>query len=110
MAYEFTQDSYRQFSEAIIQANGDQATLTTILSDMQDTFTKSIADLAATTKLNEDIGKENDRLKQANMDLFLRIGTPQEPNAPKGEPEKPMSTKDYMASYFEKLDNAKGGK
>lgn len=104
MPYEFTQDAYRQFSEAILGANGDQATLTTILSDMQDTFNRGIADLAATTETNGNVTKENERLKQANMDLFLRLGTPQEPNKPQPEPEKPMSTKEYMEHYFEKLD------
>lgn len=104
MPYEFTQDAYREFSEAIIGANGDQATLTTILSDMQDTFNKGIADLTATTENNTNISKENERLKQANMDLFLRLGTPQEENKPAPEPAKPMSTKEYMDAYFAKLE------
>lgn len=107
MAYEFTQDSYRQFSEAIIEAKGDQATLTTILSDMQDTFNKGIADLTATNETNSNITKENERLKQANMDLFLRLGTPQEENKPQPQETKPVSTKEYMENYFQKLDNSK---
>ena len=40
--YEFTQDSFRQFSEDIIAAGGDQATLTTILSQMQDVIVDNI--------------------------------------------------------------------
>lgn len=107
MAYEFTQDSFRQFSEDVIGAKGDQATLTTLLSDMQDTFTKGIADLAATNETNGTVTKENERLKQANMDLFLRLGTPQEPNKPASEPEKPVSTSDYMEKYFERLEKSK---
>ena len=105
MPYDFTQDAYREFSEAILGANGDQATLTTILSDMQDTFNKGIADLTATNETNTNVTKENERLKQANMDLFLRLGTPQEPNKPSEEPSKPMSTKEYMEHYFERLDS-----
>lgn len=104
MTYELTQDSFRRFSEDILAANGDQATLTTLLSDMQDTVYKGIADLAATNEANSNITKENERLKTANMDLFLRLGTPQEVNAPAAEPQKPMSTKEYMEQYFAKLD------
>lgn len=107
MAFEFTHDSYRDFSEKIISAGGDQATVTSILSDMQDTFYKGIADLQATMEHSETISKENERLKNANMDLFLKLGTPQQPNQPTQEPEKPMSTADYMEQYFNKIENSK---
>ena len=107
MAFEFTQDSYRDFSEKIINAGGDQATVTSILSDMQDTFYQGIADLKATTEQSETISKENERLKSANMDLFLKLGTPQQPSATNVEPEKPMSTKEYMDSYFKRVEASK---
>ena len=104
MAYEMTQEAYRKFSEDILSAGGDQATLTTLLSDMQDTFYKGIADLNATAESNSNITKENERLKQANMDLFLRLGTPQETQSQAEEPPKPISTKEYMENYLAKLD------
>lgn len=107
MPYEFTQDSYREFSEAILGANGDQATLTVLLSDMQDTFNQGIADLTATRETNDSVSKENERLKQSNMDLFLRLGTPESPNQQQQEPEKPLSTAEYMEQYFKRVESKK---
>lgn len=109
MAYEFTQDSYREFSQAIIDAKGDQATITSVLADMQDTFNDNIGLLATTRKDNEGLTAENKRLKDANMDLFLRIGAQKEEiNNQTGGREEPkeQSVDEYMQSYFEKL----GGK
>jgi len=49
---------------------------------MQDTFTDSIAALT-TAKANEEaMTKERDRLKEANMDLFLRVGSYQQEKPP----------------------------
>ena len=73
MAYEFTQDSFRQFSEEVISAGGDQATLTTLLSQMQDVIIDNIGKMEQLTQNNENVTKENGRLKSANMDLFLRM-------------------------------------
>lgn len=109
MAYEFTIDSFRTFSDDIIAANGDQATITSRLADMQDAFTDSIARLTKAEHDAEEIGKENERLRQANLDLFLRVGekakTPQMENDPKEDHQQ--STAEYMQSYFDKLEDKK---
>lgn len=104
MPYDFTQDGFRQFSEAVIAAGGDQATLTTILADMQTTYEANIGNLANASKTIEDTSKENERLRKANMDLFLRIGAdPKEKPAQTQEPETPpMDCAQYMEKYFEK--------
>lgn len=108
MAYDFTQEGFRKFSEDLIAAKGDQATVTSLLADMQDTFNDNIGALANTNKTNEDLTAENKRLKDANMELFLRIGTQREEiNSQRHEEEKPMSTKDYMSKYFESLEAKK---
>lgn len=110
MAYEFTQDAYREFSQAIIDAKGDQATITSVLADMQDTFNDNIGLLATTRKDNEGLTAENKRLKDANMDLFLRIGAQKEEinnqTGGREEPPKEQNVDEYMQRYFEKL----GGK
>ena len=105
MAYEFTQDGYRAFSQAIIDANGDQATITSILADMQDTYNDTIGVVTKLAEDNKTITAENERLRNANMDLFLRIGTAKEDiqnNSP--APEKSISTAEYMENYFKKLE------
>ena len=104
MPYEFTQDGFKQFSEAVIGAGGDQATLTTLLADMQGTYETSIGSLAKALKDVETTKEENDRLRKANMDLFLRIGAHPEDKPPQtAQPEGgKMNCAEYMAQYFEK--------
>lgn len=105
--YEFTQDSFRQFSEDIIAAGGDQATLTTILSQMQGVIVDNIGVLQKTQQTADSVEKENERLKSANMDLFLRIGTQAEAierNKPENVPADPVGVDDYLKNLF-KEDN-----
>lgn len=113
MPYEFTQDGYREFSQAIIDAKGDQATITSILADMQDTVTDNIGKLMKLTQDTEAVTAENERLRNANMELFLRIGSQgTEPGGgdktkPGGDEEKPVSTAEYMEQYFNKMEEKK---
>ena len=106
MPYDFTSDGYEQFSQAIIGAGGDQATLTSILSDMQTTFTDNIAQGINNTKELDTVKAENERLRKANMDLFLRVGEQQrektgEQKPPKQEDSEQPSTQSLMDKYFE---------
>lgn len=108
MPYAFTPDDYSKFQTAVLEAGGDQATLTSILSDFQDTFTSSFAQV---NTVNADIARitaENQRLKQTNMELFQRVGTPLRAVEPKEEEEPPESkyknVDEYMQSLFSSLD------
>lgn len=106
MPYAFTAEGFNKFSEDIIKAEGDQATVTTLLADMGGTITEAIAkDIANTSKV-ETVSAENERLKKANMDLFLRIGTPAEPEKKilEDQQQNIPATSRYMKSYFESLD------
>lgn len=105
MPYDFTSDDFKKFSEDIIQADGDQATITTILADMQTTVFDAIGDSLNKAKELQKIQDENARLLKANMDLFLRTGT-QKPEEKDKEVEdkKDLTTSDYMESYFNKID------
>lgn len=109
MPFELTPEGYQDFSTKILEAEGDQATLTSLLADMQTTFTDAIAKDASNTEKVTTVEAENERLRKANMDLFLRVGSQMNKGGESGqqqEPEKKVqSTKDYMNSYFEKLDN-----
>lgn len=104
MPYAFTAEDFNKFSEDILKAEGDQATLTTLLADMNGTITDAIAKDVATTEKMSTITSENERLKKANMDLFLRIGSNVEPTKPEPETKETVSTADYMKNYFNSLD------
>lgn len=113
MPYAFTQEDFRKFQDDVIKAGGDQATLTSLLSDMQTTFTESMALVETTKNENEAITAENGRLKDSNMKLFLQVGE-QAKAMQTGKPESPLggeepeskfqSADEYMQAYFEKLD------
>lgn len=107
MPYEFTPEGYNQFSQDILKAEGDQAIITTLLADMQGTVTDAIARDIAGTKTVEDVTAQNARLKEANMNLFLRLGEKakgEETSQKDDDPPPPVSTRDYMNAYFDKLD------
>lgn len=77
MPYEFNEENWRKFSEDILAAGGDQATLTSVLADMGDTFITGVNTAEQTRSENESVRQENARLKDANMNLFLRVGEQQ---------------------------------
>lgn len=106
MPYEFTAEDFNKFSEDILKAGGDQATLTTLLADMNGTVTDAIAKGLASTERVETVTAENERLKKANMDLFLRVGSQAttQNETKEQEPEKPIDTAAYMRNYFNALD------
>lgn len=111
MPYEFTQEAFQQFSQDVIAANGDQATLTSLLADMQGTFTDNIGIAAKQTKDLETLNAEADRLRKANMDLFLRVGAQAEEN--KGKPSddgqgaggNSLTVEEYMHKIFDKQED-----
>lgn len=112
MPYAFTVEDFNKFSQDIIQAGGDQASLTSLLADMGGTFTEAVAKDIATGETLTTVKAENERLKTANMDLFLRVGSKVAEEAgvlPKSkEPEKPKQRiADFMNCYFEKLEKEK---
>lgn len=107
MPYAFNQESYRQFQEDILAAGGDQATLTSVLADMQNTMVESMALVETTRAENETILNENTRLKDANMKLFLQVGeTAKSLTSKASQPiedednPKYSSIDDYMTAYF----------
>lgn len=106
MPYAFTPEDFNKFSQAVLAAEGDQATLTTLLADMNGTVNEAIARDEAATKKVEAVEAENDRLRKANMSLYVRsIGTSVDTKKdPEPEEEKPTGTKAYMNDYFARLD------
>lgn len=110
MPYEFTPESFNKFSEDIIKAGGDQATVTSLLADMQATFTAGVAKDIANAESLKTVTAENERLRNANMDLFLRVGSQavssikkESVEEPEGD-EKPLTTSGYMNDYFARLE------
>lgn len=103
MAFDFTLEGYRDFSEKIIAANGDQATITSVLAEMQDTVIDKIGLLAKQEQDLDGFTAENQRLKAANAELFFRIGTnaQQAADPPLPEDKPPLTVADFLESIKE---------
>lgn len=105
MPFSFTQEDFRDFSDKVLQAEGDQATLTSLLADMQGTY---VDQLALHTKQEDEmkqIKEENERLKATNMELFLRVGqsVQEKQSQSSTEPdEDEMDVEKYMENYYKK--------
>lgn len=104
MPYAFTPEDYSKFQSELLEAGGDQATVTSILTDFQDTFTESYSEVLTSRAEMERIKAENNRLKQTNMELFQRhVGTPvQQIKEPEPEPpeSKYKNVDEYLTDYF----------
>lgn len=113
MPYSFSQEDYLKFQDDILKANGDQATITTLLADMQTTITDSLALVESTKSDNQVLSDENTRLKESNLSLLRRVGE----NAlmAQGSPQsiiqddepKYKDVGDYMSAYFKSLNGVK---
>ena len=74
MPYDFTPDGFSKFTEAVIGAEGDQATVSTLQADMQGTFIESVASQQSLQNDMQNLRSENNRLLEANSKLFLKVG------------------------------------
>lgn len=108
MPYAFTQEDYLKFQDDILGANGDQATLSTVLADMQSTITDSLAMVESTKSANTELSAENTRLKESNITLLRRVGENalaiQSPRQELYDDDEPKyhDADEYMQAYFNK--------
>lgn len=106
MPFEFNEDAWNDFTQQILNAQGDQATLTSVLTDMGDTFTTAINTTRQTQENANKVQEENTRLKEANMNLFLRIGEQQTGRElDKQDPvEKGHNVDNFLTNFFTKKE------
>lgn len=102
MPYQFTVEDFNKFTQDIVDSKGDQAVMSTLLADMQATMMEAVG---ANLKLSADydtIKAENDRLKNANMDLMYRLGQKAvDETAKKEEGDKPLERGKNIDAYLE---------
>lgn len=58
--------------------NADQGALTNILAELSAGFSEEVAAKAAAQKNVESLTAKNEKLKEDNMNLFLRVTVPEE--------------------------------
>lgn len=72
MAFDMTQ--WQEHATKIVAAQADQAALTALVVQAGENYGELFATQTETAKQNETLKAENEALRRANMDLFLRIG------------------------------------
>lgn len=100
MPYEFNPESFTRFTQDILAANGDQATITNHIGEMADTMTDAFA---AIQKAQEDISTitaERDRLRDTNSRLILRVGSFDKQPAQQEQEKEKKSTLDLLDKYI----------
>lgn len=105
MQYEFTPESFAQFRDDIMAANGDQATLSLAIADMQDVFINGMGSVKSSTEAAQAAEAECARLRSVNSQLLLKVGEniPQaQQAAPEEEKPKFDSVESYMHNWLEK--------
>lgn len=102
MGYEFTVEDYNKFTQDLVESGGDQAVMSTLLADMQATFLEAVASNSRLAQDNEAVRAENERLKNANMDLMYRLG---QKAIEENQSEKPESVErgKNVDAYLDKI-------
>lgn len=70
-------DNYDQWCERIkpaIDNSGDSATVVSVLTDAREQYRELYSENVAKSDEIKKLTEENDRLKETNKELFLRIG------------------------------------
>lgn len=88
----------------IIAKHDDQGAISTICSELTDDYEGLTTQQTAALASAEQLKKDNESLRQANMSLFLKIGQEQPPATEKQN--EPETLPDYE-SYFDAKGNFK---
>lgn len=66
-------EQWNNLTQDIIKKASDQAELTTLMSQATSEFGELFAAHATAVKSEEDLKAQNDKLREANMNLFLQL-------------------------------------
>lgn len=95
-----TIDEYTSLTRELASGDADEARTSQILVSLTDAFTESASNLENAQNEITKLTDSNASLKQANYELFLRIGSkPSEPSVPEESTSK--SPEDYTAEIGE---------
>lgn len=99
-----TGDEHTALIQKIRQSLSDEGQVSTLLAQLSEDYTNVLADSAEKTTKAEQLTKDNESLRSANMQLFLKVG-----NNPGPEKKDPEDKPEDKKLSFENLFNEKGG-
>lgn len=92
-------EEFKVITDELLQNHTDQAKVSTLLSTLVDDYNKESAEKSTAIKTSETLTIDNEKLRQANMSLFLKVG--------ETKPEEKKPTEDTTPK-FEDLFDEKG--
>ena len=98
-----TQQEHNDLTRQILAAGNDQATLTSLLTRLSDDYNDQLGQIAQLNESNTNNTAEVERLRNANMELFLKI--PSQNTPPIGAAGTPAADE---PPSFDSLFNEKG--
>lgn len=67
-------EEFKSITDELLQNHTDQAKVSTLLSTLVDDYIKESAEKIAVLKTSETLTSDNEKLRNANMQLFLKVG------------------------------------
>lgn len=89
----------------IISVREDQGKVSTILNELGDEFEGTVNQQTLAESTADNLKKDNESLRQANMSLFLKVGQKQEET--KQSSEKQVEILPDYADFFDDKGNIK---
>lgn len=68
-------EEFKAKTAEILQNLGDQAKVSTILAELTTDYDATMVDISTAKTTAEKLTADNEKLRQANLDLFLKVGS-----------------------------------
>lgn len=83
-----------------------QARVSELLTQLSDDYEKTLTESETLTATNKTLTDNNEKLRQVNADLFLKVGTPRQETENKDKPKEDKPKESELT--FDGLFNEKG--
>jgi hypothetical protein len=80
-------EEFNARTQDILKNLTDQATVSTILAELVTDYNNEATEKATAKTTAEKLTSDNEKLRQANMDLFLKLGSDKKPDENTTKPE-----------------------
>lgn len=89
-------EEFKKKTEEILQNLTDQAKVTDILTELVETYNTQIAEKTEKEEKLKKIQEDNEKLRETNMKLFLKVGETQKQEKEKTEEESKPKFEDLF--------------
>lgn len=105
-----TREEHKQIMTDLLKtiAPEHQATATGLMTQLTEDYEKTLTEFETTSKANETLTANNEKLREVNADLFLKVGVSKKDAHIEKPKEKPTDEGETKLPTFDSLFNEKG--